>query len=57
MISWLLQTAHPIPEIDLRFMRGLYDGHERPLRSITIHLLFILLCFRVFNPKIPNNLF
>jgi hypothetical protein len=37
MMSWSLLNVHRIPAITLQFMRGFYDGQQRPLTSNTIH--------------------
>lgn len=50
MISLSQLTAHTIEEIALPFMRGLHDDQQRPLISITIHFIFILLCFGIYDP-------
>jgi hypothetical protein len=50
MISWSQPTAHTIPEIALQFMRGSYDGRQRPLISITSHFLYFLI-FRIIESE------
>jgi len=32
-VSWSLLTVHMTPAIALQLMRGLYNGHQRPLTS------------------------
>jgi len=33
VVSWSLLTVHLTPPIELKLMRGLYNGQQRPLTS------------------------
>jgi len=53
MVSWSLLTVHRILPIALQFIRGLYDGQQRPLTSNTKKMQFVK--FRILESEKPNN--
>jgi hypothetical protein len=56
MVPWSLLTVHRILAIALQFMRGFYDGKQRPLTSNTTQKMQFVKFQILESEKKPNNL-